>query len=184
MTIHGKRTILRGGLVLTVLVFCLWYWQRAAPLPRLAVTFTGLWHNPTTEPKGFRIQPNGGQGLCAVFAVTNLSKDTAIWFDTAFVEQKTEAGWKRVKPGSWSAIDSSAMDSFGKGVWPASFGCYYTLTWPPGIPTNGVWRLGMRCGRNRSAIAEKIAKATEALNLSFLSRRKAEQILLTPEVKQ
>ncbi len=32
------------------------------------------------------------------------------------------------------------------------YGCTYAVGWPPGLDTNAVWRLQVRCGKDRSSL--------------------------------
>jgi hypothetical protein len=131
---------------------------------------------------GFTIINPGELGmsdLYALFAVTNAGKDASIWFDTASVEQKTEAGWQRIVPtrSSWGGITSDCLNMY----WPPGYGCFYAVAWPPGIPTNAPWRLKVKYGKAPSPLATKIA---DNLGLKFIAPRRQERTVSTLEVRQ
>ena len=182
-------TARRTALTIAALLFisiALWIWTHRGPsdgLAPLSVTHLGLRMDPLTHVTGFTINGRGATGLCAMFAVTNVSKDSAIWFETVAIQQKTDNGWQRTptdpyrtppnpnKP-AWSGIDAD-------GLWSPGYGCLFAVGWPPNLPTNAVWRIEIKCGRGPSKLAQFLS---DKFDLDFLTKRSPEQIILTPEV--
>ena len=133
---------------------------------------------------------NGSPGLCAIFAVTNLSQDVSIWFDTCAIEQKVGGEWRRIpvppyqarvsaqlRIGAtpWFAIASDEVNH----VYPPGTCWNYVVAWPREVPTNATWRLEVRYGRQPSARARKL---DDAIGFNLFARRGKAQSLSTPEV--
>jgi hypothetical protein len=190
-----RRTYLLGlgAFLLPLLVLWLCGGLGAASAPaKLAVVLVGVERDPVSHPPKGRTVLNGGTGLCAIFAITNIGKDASIWFDTCAVEQKVGAEWRRFavhpyasrvveqiraggKPQFWIASDEV------NNVYPPGTGWFYVVPWPPDVPTNTSWRLQLRYGRAPSPVARKL---DDTLGLSFFAKRKKGQTITTAEVRQ
>ncbi len=180
-----------GALVLLSLL--VWSGFRADSTPRLTVVFVGAENDPISHPPNGPTVLHGGRGLCAVFAVTNISKQDAIWFNTCAVEQKVGSEWRRTLVPSylsrvlgakpWFLIDSDDVND----VYPPGRAWYYVVPWPPNLPTNAIWRLQLRYGRAPSAFTKKMSSTfdfTGKLGSALFNTRRATGTLVTPEVRQ
>lgn len=156
-----------------------WSWSelgRRVQPQKLAVLFTGMTNNVTRTMGPPRIEVCGGSsGDCALFLVTNVSRGQYLWFKTAWVERKAETGWERFTPTnqSWSGPEGS--------LWAPAYGCFFAVGWPPGLPTNGCWRLQMRYGRDPSALGIIINQHT---GREFFHSGQAESTFPSPEVSR
>ena len=182
-----------GALLLPLLVF--WWcggFRGITPPTRLAVLLVAVEGDPMHHPPGRSTVLNGITGLSAIFAVTNLSPDASIWFDTCAVEQKVEGGWRRipvapygsrvtdqVRVGGnpWFGIASEEVND----AYPPETCWHYVVAWPPDVPTNASWRLQLRYGPQPSP---KATKLDDALGLVLFAKRGRGQTILTPEVRQ
>jgi hypothetical protein len=114
---------------------------------KLAVIFVGMTNNPIRTMGPPRVEVCGGAtGLCALFLVTNITRDECLWFKTAFAEQKAGGEWKQFVPGTnaWSGVEGS--------LWTPAYGCFMAVGWPPGLSTNASWRLQVNYGRDPSIL--------------------------------
>jgi hypothetical protein len=180
-----------GALLLLALV--VWSGFRAGSTPpRLAIELAGVENDPITHPPNGLTVLHGGRGLCAIFAVTNISKDASIWFTTWGLEQKVGAEWRRIRVpryesrvvgklraggDPWFLVDSDDVNN----VFPPGRGWYYVVPWPANVPTNAAWRLKLRYGRAPSQMAEKI---DNQLGVRFFAKRRKGQTMATSEVRQ
>jgi hypothetical protein len=133
-------------------------------------------NNPTPQMTPIRVAvTQDATGLCALFLVTNISAKQYIWFKTASVEQKTEAGWKPFVPkgGPWTGVEGQ--------LWSPGYGCLIAVGWPPGLATNATWRLQMRYGRDPSTLGIIINQKT---GREFFPRGKAEWTIISSEVNR
>lgn len=74
-----------------------------------------------------------------VFKIVNLSHVRPIRFHTLDIEEKTPSGWTPFHPtNEWAGLNS----------WNFSPGNHVMIVvWPPGLPTNSVWRLHLACAK-------------------------------------
>ena len=127
-------------------------WQLASPsraVPPLSVSFTGWSNNPVrVPPPAGRVELGlGATGRCALFWVTNTGPNgSRLWFDSNQVEQKVAGEWRPFIPtnNSWSGV--------GGSLWMGQYGCTIAVGQPPGLDANAVWRLQVRCGKDRSSL--------------------------------
>lgn len=145
-----SRNLLALVIVFVLAIACLW-WRfggRGEEASPLAVTFVGWTNNPSWTPPPNRIElGRSATGRCALFWVTNAGHPRErVWFDTSKVEQKVGNEWREFVPANtrWSGVEGS--------IWMGGYGCHYAVGIPPGMPTNAVWRLQVRCGRDRSSL--------------------------------
>jgi hypothetical protein len=191
MKSRGRKCLFGLG-ALALLSLLVWSGFRADSTPRLTVMLVGVENDPISHPPDGPTVLHGGRGLCAVFAVTNISKQDAIWFNTCAVEHKVGLEWRRTLVPSylsrvlsekpWLLIDSDDVND----VYPPGRAWYYVVPWPPNIPTNATWRLQLRYGRTPSAFTKKMSSAfdfTGKLGSTLFNKRRAEGTLLTPEVR-
>jgi hypothetical protein len=148
MTRHTKYLALFAVALLASLA--LWL-SRSSPSgavqPKLAVIFVGMTNNPIRTMGPPRVEVcQGATGLCALFLVTNTTRNECLWFNTAFAEQNAGGEWKQVLPGTnaWSGV--------GGGLWTPGYGCFMAVGWPPGLSTNASWRLQVNYGRDPSML--------------------------------
>jgi hypothetical protein len=160
---------------------------------RLAVVLAAVEADPMHHlPRERATVLNGITGLCAIFAVTNLSQEDSVWFDTCAVEQKVEGKWlhmpvppyarrvtDQIRAGRkpWYGIASDEVNH----IYPPGTCWNYAVAWPPDLPTNAVWRLQLRYGRQPSPKAKKI---DDAIRINLFARHGKGDVLFTPEVKQ
>lgn len=92
----------------------------------------------------------GAAGLCAMFWVGNFPSNQFTRFNTVSVEQKTETGWQTFSPSgnAWSGVAGN--------LWRSGYDCFYAVGWPPGLPTNAVWRLQVRYGKEPSGLGVRL----------------------------
>jgi hypothetical protein len=164
--------------VLLLLLAC-WVWANLRPGPpsaKLSVVFIGMTNNPARQMTPTRIELcQGATGPCAMFLVKNITSHEYIWFQTASVEQKASAGWQRfvLTNSSWSGV--------GGSLWQPGYGCLFGVGWPPGLPTNAVWRLRLTCGRDPSELGIII---NQKLGRTVFHSGKEEAGVLSSEVKE
>lgn len=130
MANRHKYAVIFSGFVLLLLAIVLVNSSRSVPVAtRLSVTYVGVTNDLKT-------------GLCGMFLVRNVTSNRWVWFKTLGVEQKTQEGWQTFIPSSasWSGVEGS--------LWSPGYGCLYTVRWPPGLPTNAIWRLQVRVGED------------------------------------
>jgi hypothetical protein len=85
-----------GGLLLLFVVFWSCGGFRAFKPTQLAVGLVRVEADPMHFwPQRFTVM-NGITNLCAIFAVTNLSQEDSVWFDTCAVEQNVEGKWVNI----------------------------------------------------------------------------------------
>lgn len=165
------------ALVLLIVAYFLWSGVHAGlPTTKLSVVFVGMTNNPTRQMTPTRVEvTQGSTGLCALFWVTNIAAKEFIWFKTASVEQKTEAGWKPFVPsgGSWSGVEGS--------LWGPRYGCLIAVGWPPGLATNSTWRLQVRYGRDSSTVGIIVNQKT---GQEIFTSGKEESTIPSSEVNQ
>jgi hypothetical protein len=165
--------------------------RRGSAPPRLAVGLVAVENNPGHPRARAPTVLNGITGLCAIFALTNISKDASIWFDTSAVEQRVGSEWRRIpvppyesrerihlqggKPW-WAIASNSTGTKFSPGT-----SCHFVVAWPPDLPTNASWRLELCCGPEPSANARKW---DAMLGFRWFTRRTKGQTVYTPEVRQ
>ena len=187
-----KYQIVAALILLPVLVFWLFGgFRTGSPSARLTVGFLGAQYDPVSHPPNGPTVLNGGTGRCAVFAVTNAGENASLWFDTCALEQKVAGEWRRtpvppyalrvvdrLRAGSnaWFLIASDEVNN----VYPPGRAWFFVVAWPPDVPTNSCWRLGLRYGPAPSATASKL---DAALGINFFARRRGE-MLFTPEVRR
>jgi hypothetical protein len=156
MTIPQQSMAFSAALVVLLLAFLLWSGIYAGgPTPKPSVMFVGMTNNPTRQMTPTRVEvTEGATGLCALFRVTNIATKEHIWFRTALVEQKTEAGWKPFVPSgaSWCGV--------GGSQWSPGYSCLIAVGWPPGLATNATWRLQLRYGRDPSTLGTIVNQKT------------------------
>ena len=154
-----------------------WCWSRQRPSPqpqKLAMLFAGMTNNVVRTMGPPRIEVCGrGSGPCALFVVTNLTRQHFLWFKTASVERKTAVGWERFTP-----TDPSWFGPVGS-LWMPGYGCFIAVGWPPGLPTNASWRLQVSYGKDPSALGRLI---NDKAGVEFFHSSKAEDIILSSEV--
>ncbi len=157
------------------------------------MALVGVENDPISHPPNGPTVLHGGRDLCAVFAVTNISKRDAILFNTCAVEQRVGQEWRRTlvaaylarvlaqKP--WLLIDSDDVND----VYPPGRAWYYVVPWPPNIPTNATWRLQLRYGGAPSAFTKKMSSTfdfTGEVGSTLFNMRRATGTLVTPGVRQ
>lgn len=185
-----KGVIVFGLLGVAFLVFGLFWGLSPSAPARLSVTLVGVASNPRPAATGLTVL-GGIQGLCAMFAVTNIGKDGSIWFDTCAVEQRVGSGWQRtaVEPYAKRAYSETggpkpwqgmASDHLGTDFSPG-MGWYIAVQWPHQVPTNAPWRLQLQCGL---APSPKAKKWDNKLGVTFFTKRRNGQTIYTPEVRQ
>jgi hypothetical protein len=138
----------------------------------LEMKFLGVDPEPMAHVRGFTIRTRGDlSSVHAMFAVTNRSENITLWFDTAWIEQWTNSGWRRMElqKSDWAGLD-------GERPWPPGYGCYYAVPWPPSLGTNDTWRMQVRCGRVPASMGSKLRQM-------WKGGRQAERVLVTPELK-
>ncbi len=136
------RLVGAACVVLVLFTLVLLYWTidpaAAASASRPTISFVGMTNNPVRQMLPFRVETcEGATGLCALFWVTNTAPRMTS-FKTASVEIKTNRGWEPFVPAGapWRGVEGS--------LWHQNYGCFYAVGWPPGLPTNAVWRLQVR----------------------------------------
>jgi hypothetical protein len=147
---RSRRHILVFAILLVfVLAPMLWMLGRNGnQLSPLSVTFAGWTNNPAWTPPPNRLElGRGATGRCALFWVTNTGNPRErVWFDAMKVEQKVDGQWRAFVPANpgWSGVEGS--------IWMGGYGCHYAVALPPGLQSNAIWRLQVRCGRDRSSL--------------------------------
>jgi hypothetical protein len=144
--------------------------------PKLSVMFVGMTNNPMRQMTPTRVEvTQGATGFCALFWVTNITAKQFVWFKTASIEQRTEAGWEPLVPsgGSWSGVEGS--------LWSPRYGCLIAVGWPPGLATNATWRLQVRYGRDPSTFGLIVNQKT---GREFFKSGKEEATIPSDEVTQ
>ncbi len=195
-----KRLLALGALLLLALAMGSRIRGRAVSPPP-AVGLLSVENNPLAHPPRVPGVFNGVTGLSAFFVVTNVGKDAGIWFDTCALEQKVGAEWQRTpvppytvrvvqrllagqKP--WHLIASDFFPGTDPMLRPGTV-CSFAVEWPPSVPTNATWRLQLRYGRAPSAFTRKMSDTfdfTGKLGSMLFNTRRADGMLLTPEVRQ
>lgn len=179
MNVTRRKLLAFSGLValfLLAVAYFFWTRERGGSAQKLAVMFVGITNNPVAQMTPNRVAVcRGANGLCALFSVTNIGRSGWIWFNTSFVEQKTETGWQRVKTdqGVWSGVEG--------GRWTPEYGCLFAVGWPSGVPTNATWRLRVRYGREPSLIGILV---NDHLGRMVFRRGAEEQTIASSEAKQ
>jgi hypothetical protein len=177
MTRPRQSIAVLAAIVLLLAVYLLRTGASAGrPTAMLSVVFVGMTNNPTRQMTPTRIEvAQGATGDCALFWVTNVAAKQFIWFKTASIEQKTDAGWKPFVPsgGSWSGVEGS--------LWSPGYGCLMAVGWPPGLATNATWRLQVRYGRDPSTIGIII---NQKAGREFFSSGKEEATVPSSAVSQ
>jgi hypothetical protein len=172
----GKKYIATVGVASLLLgAYLCWSWQRPSLQPqKLAVLFSGMTNNVTRTMGPPRIEVcAGASGACALFLVTNLTRQQFLWFKTTSVERKTAMGWERFTPTdqSWSGPEGS--------LWIPGYGCFIAVGWPPGLPTNACWRLQLSYGKDPSALGILVNQKS---GREFFHSTKAENTIPSSEV--
>ena len=149
--VRGRKWLLVASalLVIAIVWVCWTLALSSGPTSPLSVTFTGWTNNPVRVPPpvGRLELGRGATGRCALFWVTNTGpSDSRVWFDALQVEQKIAGEWHPFVPTDkrWSGVEGS--------IWMGQYGCTYAVGWPPGLAANAIWRLQVRCGKDRSSL--------------------------------
>jgi hypothetical protein len=172
----GCSALLTACLYVSFALFLLRLPHNVMVRNKLSVLFVGMTNNPIRTMGPPRVEVCGGAaGYCALFLVTNTSPKQCLWFKTGFVEQKTAGGWKRLALGTnaWSGIAGS--------LWTPAYGCLVAVGWPPGLPSNACWRLGMDYGAEPSGLARLV---NARLGWDLFHSGKKENALYSSEVSQ
>jgi hypothetical protein len=138
-----NRVLISIGFV--VVLVGLLYWLLGGKHPP-SVEFVSLTNNPVSIPPSASarlILSEGATNLCALFWFTN-SNAASVWFKTECAEQKVGGKWIEC------ARPSARWNGVGGGLWFKGSGCLYAVGWPPGLPTNAIWRLQVRYGNDLS----------------------------------
>lgn len=151
-----RNIILITVLVLPFLASLCWIALKPASPAKsdLSVEFMGMTNNPehTMTPVRVEVIP-GTPGRHALFRVKNNNPDKLIRFDTSCVETNDGQGWKKFVPaGDWAGV--------GGSEWFPGYSCFYAIAWPPGLPTNVVWRMQMSVAREPTGLRQKINEFT------------------------
>jgi hypothetical protein len=117
----------------------------------LSVTFVGLTNNPVAELKRYGLLvPATAKGRCALFRFQNEGRARSIAWEIVGVEELTAQGWKVFRPNArWEG-------GYAGMKWPPGSSGLQAIGWPPGLPTNGTWRLSLRWGPEFIAPAKVI----------------------------
>ncbi len=178
----GQRTFSVAVVGVLILLAALLLWNRfhhGPPRPKLSILFIGLTNNPTRQMTPTRIEAGqGATGVCAMFFVQNITSNQFLWFKTDSVEQKTDTGWQ---PFSLGRIGSFSWDGVGGSVWLPGYGCYYAVAWPPGLPSNAVWRLQVSYGKDPSSFGRFVNRQ---IGWDLFRSGKQESSVSSPEVRQ
>jgi hypothetical protein len=165
--------------VFAFVLFALVLWGRSRLVPgpaSLSVGFVGLTNGPARQMTPTRIELcQGATGLCAMFLVQDVSSNRWLWFKTASIEQKTPTGWQTFLPNGtpWSGVEG--------GLWSPGYGCLYAVGWPPGLRTNGTWRLRVSYGPEPSRWAMLMNRK---LGLEIFRSGPEEAVISSEEVSQ
>ena len=147
---RNRRCIMAVAMLLLFAFMSILWWsgQSRKRVSPLSVTFAGWTNHPARMPPPNRLElGRGATGRCALFWVTNTGNPhERVWFDAMRVEQKIDGQWHAFVPTNarWSGVEGS--------IWNGGYGCHYAIGSPPGLPTNAIWRLQVRCGRDRSSL--------------------------------
>jgi len=182
MARHTKYLAFFAAALVAWLAFCL---SRLAPNSaargKLGVILVGMTNNPIRTMGPPRVEVcQGATGLCALFLVTNTTRNECLWFKTAFAEQKAGGEWEQFGPGTnaWSGVEGS--------LWAPAYGCFMAVGWPPGLSTNAAWRLQVSYGRDpsplRALINEKFGEPV--LGRELFHRGKQENMVGSSEVRR